>query len=106
MGQTTRRLGDRIKEHIPACVTKHYQKTPDTDYRKSSTLINAAKRSAITEHLLENKKCGLTINKTKFSILCKCRSTFQLHVYESVLITAMEPTLCKQREFDFVTSFI
>ena len=106
VGQTARRLGDRIKEHIPPCVTKHYQKTPDADYRKNSTLNNAARRSAISEHLLKNKKCGLAINETKFSILRKCLSTFQLHVYESVLIAAMEPSLCKQREFDFVTSFI
>ena len=95
-----------MKEHIPACVLRHYQKTPDSDYKNNSTLVNAARRSSIAEHLLVNRQCGMSIKDTKFSILAKCFSNFQLHVYESVLIASLEPPLCKQKEFDFVTAFI
>ena len=106
VGQTVRRLGVRMREHIPACVVKHYKKNPNTDYKTNSTLVNAAKKSSIAEHLLINKNCGMAIDTTKFSILKKCNTNFELYVYEAVLIAALEPPLCKQKEFDFVTSFI
>ena len=60
------------------------------------------------EHLLTNKNCGIKVKDRDlhFSILRKCNSLFELHVLESVLIATMSPTLCKQQEFDFVTSLL
>ena len=108
IGQTSRRLIDRMKEHIPKCVVDHYRNTPDADYTMSTTLNNAAKRSSIAEHLLRNKSCGLNVidRNLHFRILRKCNSLFELHVLESVLIATKNPSLCKQQEFDFVTSLI
>ena len=106
VGKTRRRLIDRMKEHIPACVKNHYAKTPDCDYKENITLVRAAAKSAIAHHLLENKNCGLKFSECKFSIVRKCRSPFEMDVFETVFIASKEPALCKQREFDFVTSFI
>ena len=106
VGQTVRRLGVRMKEHIPACIVKHFERTPVADFTKNVTLRNAAKRSSVAEHLLNNPECGLKLQENKFMILQKCRSVFQLKIMESVLIAAREPNLCKQTEFDFVTCFI
>ena len=106
VGKTKRRLTDRIKEHIPACVKKHYTKTPNTDYKNNITLVRAAAKSSVAQHLLENKNCGLKLSECNFTIIRKCRSTFEMDVFETVFIASKEPTLCKQREFDFVTSFI
>ena len=106
VGQTIRRLGVRMKEHIPACVVKYYSLPTRGDWTSNKTLTNAAKGSAIAEHLLQNPKCGAALDNCKFSILYKCRSVFWLRILESVVIAATEPKLCKQTEFDFVTSFI
>ena len=106
VGYTVRRLGARIKEHVPACVIKHYKRKPITDYADNKTLVNAAKGSAVAEHLLKSPQCGAAIDKCKFTILHKCSSVFRLKILESVVIAAKEPNLCKQTEFDFVTSFI
>ena len=106
VGKTRRRLTDRIKEHIPACVKKHYLSTPQDDFRNNITLVRAATKSSVAQHLLENRNCGLNLDQCKFSIVRKCRSTFEMDVFETVFIASIEPALCKQREFDFVTSFI
>ena len=106
VGHTVRRLGTRMKEHIPACVVKHYKSEILPDYMENKTLLNAAKGSAVAEHLLKNPKCGSAIAQCDFSILHKCSSIFRLKILESVVIAALEPKLCKQSEFDFVTSFI
>ena len=108
IGQTCRRLNDRIKEHVPRCVLQHYKNTPDNDYTKSTTLMNAARRSSIAEHLLMNKSCGVELadQDLNFTILRKCSSQFELRVLESVLIAMNNPTLCKQQEFDFVTCLV
>ena len=108
IGQTRRRLGERITEHIPRCVLEHYEETPNVDYTKSKKLRNAARKSSIAEHLLTNKSCGVRVTdrESHFSILKKCNTLFELRVLESVMIATMNPTLCKQQEFDFVTSLV
>ena len=106
VGKTKRRLTDRIKEHIPPCVKKHYMETPNTDYKNNIKLVRAAAKSSVAHHLLVNKNCGLKLSECEFNIIRKCRSSFELDVFETVFIASKEPTLCKQREFDFVTSFI
>ena len=106
VGKTKRRLVDRMKEHIPPCVTKHYSQTPDDDYMKNIKLVRAAAKSSVSQHLLESKECGRQLKECNFNIIKKCRSSFEMDVYETVYIASKEPSLCKQREFDFVTCFI
>ena len=103
VGQTSRRFIDRIKEHVPKCV-KEFIKEPTQNFKESKTLENASKRSTIAQHLLENKECGKAHKDENFEILYKCRNLSELRVLEAVVITFLEPSLCKQREFDFTTT--
>ena len=66
MGRTTRRLGDRIKEHVPKCVLNHCTNNSNDEYMVSDKLRRAAKRSAIAEHLLQNKNCGIGFTDSNF----------------------------------------
>ena len=106
VGKTVRRLSDRISEHIPRCVKKFYSEKSGEDYKTIPMLYKASKKSSVAEHLLENPECGENIAKCNFSILRRCESKFRLDIAEPVIIAAMEPNLCKQTEFDFVTAFV
>ena len=106
VGKTSRRLIERIKEHVPPCARKYFA-NPEGKYSDNTTLLNASKRSSVTKHLLDNyQTCGKEYGDERFSILRSCPTEFQLTVCEAVLITTMEPTLCIQREFDYTTSLI
>ena len=58
-----------------------FQKKPVADFTKNVTLQNAAKRSSVAEHLMNNPECGLKLQESKFLILQKCRSKFQIKNY-------------------------
>ena len=106
VGKTTRRLIDRIKEHVPRCV-RRYLDNPSGDSVKKSTLINASSKSSIAKHLLENHAtCGRNYSDDQFKILRSCTSNFQLTVNEAICILTLQPTLCVQREFDYTTVLI
>ena len=77
VGQTSRRLGERIKEHVPKCVVDYLESNLD-DYTKTQKLRNAASRSAIAEHLLNNKSCGAAYSMSSFTVLRKCRTKMEL----------------------------
>ena len=83
---------------------KEFIKEPTQNFKESKTLENASKRSTIAQHLLENKECGKAHKDENFEILYKCRNLSELRVLEAVVITFLEPSLCKQREFDFTTT--
>ena len=66
IGQTTRHLKIRIKEHIPRCVEGYIT---GKKFWISKAVINAAKRSAISEHLINNANCAEKYNISMFSIM-------------------------------------
>ena len=106
IGQTSRRLNERLKEHVPRCV-KRFLANPTADYKSNKTLINAAKKSSIAKHLLDNhKECGKFYKDSMFKIIRYCKTAYQLKVTEAVIINTFEPTLCVQQEFDYVTALI
>ena len=107
VGQTSRRLIERVKEHVPKCVKEHIR-NPATNYKDTVKLKRAAKKSAIAEHLLTNEDCGRQYeeHEQSFSILYKCHMELELKVLEAVVISALEPSLCKQTEFDITTNLI
>ena len=106
VGKTTRRLIDRIKEHVPRCV-RRYLDNPSGDFTKNDTLVNASSKSSIAKHLLKNySTCGRNYNDDCFKILRSCTSNFQLTVNEAICILTLQPTLCVQREFDYTTALI
>ena len=55
IGQTSRHLKTRIKEHLPTCVLKFMIKKPKN---MTTTTENATKRSSVAEHLVINRKCA------------------------------------------------
>ena len=64
-------------------------------------MINAAKISAISEHLINNANCGDKYNISLFNIMKKYANKFDLFEIEAILIHLYKPVLCKQNEFDY-----
>ena len=105
VGKTKRRIKARIREHVPKCV-KDFIQNPSGDYKDNIKLCRAAGRSSITQHLLENKQCGINYNDNYFTILNKSKSEFELKILEAVYINLLAPSLCKQLEHDFTTILV
>ena len=97
IGKTSRRLQDRINEHVPANVRKIISQTLSIPTRK---LVHS---SAIAEHLLNNPGCGKNYHQDMFEILTHARSPFHLSILESLYITYFKPVLCKQKQFVYST---
>ena len=55
IGQTSRHLETRIKEHVPKCVKDNVKYQP----KKMSNASNAIKRSSISEHLVKVLYVGI-----------------------------------------------
>ena len=91
----------RIKEHVPKCVENFVT----NKIKKTTTAIrNAAKRSAIAEHLINNPTCAQKYSESNFKILRQCWNSFELVKLEAILIHLNKPDLCKQKEFDYIVS--
>ena len=105
VGRTGRRLMLRMKEHVPKCV-RDFIKNPQHPYSGNTTLVRAAKKSAIAQHLLDNNNCGTSFDWSRFEVLRKCQYMGELKVLEAVTITSLQPNLNRQNEFDFVTTLI
>ena len=107
VGKTSRKLADRVKEHVPTCVKRFLAHPHDQGYAVDAPLVNASKKSSIAKHLLDNHTtCGSKYSDDKFKIIRRCKTNFELTVSEAVLILTLRPTLCVQQKFDFVTSLV
>ena len=94
VGQTTQRLQDRIKQHLPKSVVK-------TLGTSRSRLVSTT--SAIAQHLCENKTCGKAYDVGQFKILTRGRTRFHISVLEAFYISRSKPILCKQKQFVYTT---
>ena len=101
IGQTSKHLETRIKEHIPKCVSDHISNQPKTI---SIATSNAMKRSSISEDLIKNPNCGKSYNVMKFRILRSCNNIYDLIKIEAIYIHLNELKLCKQKIFDYSLS--
>ena len=101
VGRTTKRLDERIKQHVPNRILKNIVPTRQQPKRQCNLISVANCDSSIGKHLLENKKCAETYSNSQFKVLSKCRSLFSLKIYESMYIKLGQPDLCKQKEFIF-----
>ena len=63
---TSRQFGKRIKEYIPKSI-EEFCKTSNKEI-KSIRVVNATKRSAIAEHLVNNLDCASNYNLKRFVI--------------------------------------
>ena len=65
IGQTSRHLKTRKKEHLLAFVLKFIEKQPEI---KTTATKNAAKRSSVAEHLINNRDCARKYDISRFKI--------------------------------------
>lgn len=97
VGKTTRRLQDRIAEHVPSFIRmKKYDQYSSTDHQTTF-------KSSIAAHLVQREECGRAYSTNCFSIMKRTRSTFHLGVMEAVCINKKKPILCRQKQFVFAT---
>ena len=63
---TSRQFGKRIKEHVPKSI-EEFCKMSDKE-NKTVRMVNASKRSAIAEHLINNDNCASNYNLDRFKV--------------------------------------
>ena len=88
VGRTSRRLRERINEHIPKYIKNI-----------SATLNGRKPSSSIAKHLVESPDCRRHYNDDQFSVLAYGRSDFHLSVLEALHIMGKDPDLCRQKKF-------
>ena len=93
VGRTSRRLEDRVKEHVPATFL--------IAHKRASSVSSTVPASAIAQHLAANKPCLDSYNSQQFEIICRARNTLQLRVLEALHIRLLQPELCPQKELLF-----
>ena len=101
VGQTSRHFKTRIKEHPPACVLEFIEKEPEIMATASK---NAAKRSSVAEHLVNNRDCAKKYDLSRYKISHHCNNVFDLIKSKAISIYLEKPVLCKQKEFDYKVS--
>ena len=101
IGQTSRHLRTRIKEHVPKCVRDFVE---GKNNKKTKALINATRKSAIADHLFNYPNCGNNYEDTRFQIIQQCSNVYDLLKLEAICIYLNKPELCKQKEFDYVVA--
>ena len=115
VGKTSRRLNDRIKEHVPKVIRSNNVNS-NNDIKIATSKYNLRGRSedalscpsrftmpknisAIDLHLLENPACGKQYDESCFQIIGHARSAYELSVLESVHINTIKPILCRQKDY-------
>ena len=88
VGQTSQRLQDRIKQHVPQWLrqqlTRPRRSQPHRLCKRTDTKPDCD--SAIGQHLLDNDRCALNYDDKRFSILAAARSSFHLNFLEATYI--------------------
>ena len=102
IGMTSRQFGKRIKEHVPKSI-EEFCKMNDKE-NKTVRMVNASKRSAIAEHLINNSNCASNYNLDRFKIIKNCFCISDLIKLEAICILIRKPKLCKQKDFDYTVS--
>ena len=98
---TSRQFGKRMKEHIPKSIDEFCK---SNEKIKSIRVINASKRSAISEHLVNNLDCASNYNLKRFKIVKNCFHISDLIKLEAICILLRKPKLCKHKDFDYTVS--
>ena len=67
-------------------------------------MVNASKRSAIAEHLVNNINCASSYNFNRFKTIKNYFSISDMIKLEAICILIRKPKLCKQKDFDYTVS--
>ena len=70
----------------------------------SIRVLNASKRSAIVEHLVNKLYCASNYNLKRFKIVKNCFHISDLIKLEAICILLRKPKLCKHKDFDYTVS--
>ena len=65
---------------------------------------NAAKRSLVAEHLVNNKECAKKYDLSRFKIIHQSNDLTDLIKIEAIWIYLEKPVLCKQKDFEYKVS--
>ena len=100
VGRTSRRLQERIKQHVPKAIRQKITLTQETHRSqptrtqpnrkckaKSKTQFEPESDSAIGQHLLESNQCASNYFDSQFKILTTFGSQFHLSLLEAVYIS-------------------
>ena len=68
---------------------------------KTVRMVNASKRSAIAEQLLNKNNCSSNYNLNTFKIIKNCFCISDFIKLEAICILIRKPKLCKQNDFDY-----
>ena len=96
VGQTSQRLQDRIKQHVPQW-TRPRRSQLNRSCKPNDTKPDCD--SAIDQRLLDNDQCALNYDNKRFSILAAASSSFHFNLLEAAYIKTRRPVLCRQKEF-------
>ena len=66
--------------------------------------MNATRKSAIADHLVNYPNCGNNYEDTRFQIIQQWSDVYDLLKLEAICIYLNKPELCKQKEFDYVVT--
>ena len=89
LGRTSRSLGDRIKEHVPAWL-KNGKKQPPR-----STIV----QSSIAQHLLNCNAINVAAAEHHFRKVHTDVHPNKAHILEALLIASRSPDLCRQKDY-------
>ena len=105
VGRTKRRLEDRVEEHVPEDLLEAVRNPPIAASTRSGKWKPDYKAdTSVGQHLVENPiKCGRVFTKDQFSILSRARNEEHVKVLEAIYIMALQPVLCKQKNFLYTT---
>ena len=97
VGPTSKRLQDRIKQHVPQWLRQELTSPRRSQPHRSCKRIDTKPDcdSAIGQHLLENDQYALNYDNKRFSILAAARSSFHLNLLDAAYIKTQRPTLCR-----------
>ena len=112
IGKSTRRLIDRVKEHVPRTIRNPPPPQPD-HVKPKDQIHNLRKRktakkqppvpsypiTAVRLHLLENPTCANAYTDECFKIIGQAKSPYRLSVLEAMNINCSKPILCRNKEF-------
>ena len=101
VGQTSQRLQDRIKQHIPQWLRQQSTRPRRSQAHRLCKRKNTKPDcdSAIGQHLLENDQCALNYDHKRFSTLATARSSFHFNLLEAAYIKTQRPVLWRPKEF-------
>ena len=102
VGMTSRQFGKRVKKHVPKSREEFYKMSDKEN--KTVRTVNASKRSAIAENLINNSNCASNYNLNRFKIIKNCFCISDLIKLEAICILIRKLKLCKQKDFDYTVS--